>query len=115
MLHHLRRTILGAAEAAHNELTLLKHKVCRCSIVKVEVSQHIAVVVQHAGPEGSADACTALFTLSRAGCPSSQCQVRSDFTPADRTQTVELLIMGQSLILMTFGFLYLTCYIEGKL
>lgn len=96
VLCHLRRTLLGAAEAAHGELTLLKHKVCRRSILKVQVSQDITVVVQHAGPECSIDACTALFTLSRAGCPPSQRQVRSYLTPADSTHTVKLFIVGHS-------------------
>lgn len=91
--HHLHRALLGAAEAAHNEFTFLKNKVSRCSVVKVQVSQDIAVMVQHAGPECSIDACTALFTLSCAGCPPSQCQVCSYLTPADRTQTVKCVIL----------------------
>lgn len=96
VLCHLRRTLLGAAEAAHSELTLLKHKVCRHSILKVQVSQDITVMVQHAGPECSIDACTALFTLSCAGCLSSQRQICSYLTPADSTHTVKLSIVGHS-------------------
>lgn len=61
---YLHRILLGAGEAAHDELTLLKHEISRCSIVEVQVSQDVAVMVQHAGPKRSIDAGTAFFTLS---------------------------------------------------
>lgn len=80
MLPHLHGALLGAAEAAHDQFTLLQHQVGRHRVVKVQVSQDIAVVVQHAGPECSRDARTALLALSRAGCPPAQGQVRSYLT-----------------------------------
>lgn len=50
--------------------------------MKVQVSQNITVMVQHARSEGGADAGAALFTLSCTRCPSTQRQVRGYFTPA---------------------------------
>lgn len=61
---HLHGILLGAGEAAHDELTLLEHKVSRCSIVEVKVSQDVAVMVQHAGPKRSIDVGAAFVTLS---------------------------------------------------
>ena len=82
-LCHLHGALLGAAEAAHDQVAVLKHEVSGCSVVKVQVSQDIAVMVQHAGPECSIDARAALLTLSCAGSPSTQRQVCRYLTPAD--------------------------------
>lgn len=64
MFCYLHGEVLGAGEAAHNKVTFLKHEVSRRSIMEVQVSQDITIMVQHAGPEGSIDARTALLTLS---------------------------------------------------
>lgn len=85
---HLHGILLGAGEAAHDELTLLEHEVSRCSVVEVQVSQDVAVMVQHAGPEGSIDVGAAFFTLSCARGPPSQRQVCIYLTPADRNHRV---------------------------
>lgn len=86
-VHHLHSAVLGAAEAAHNELTVLKHKVGGSGVVEVQVPQDVAVMVQHAGPEPGIDARAALFTLSCAGRLASQRQVCCHLTPADSTHT----------------------------
>lgn len=98
MFQYLKEQVLRAGEAAHDEFTLLKHKVNSCSIVQVQVSQDVTVMVQHTGPECSTDACIALFTLGCAGCPSTECEICSYLTPADRTHTIQ-----QSLIYTSEG------------
>lgn len=96
-LIHLQRTLLGAAETAHQQLALLEHQVGGRGVVEVQVPQDVAVVVQHARPEGSADVRAALLTLSRAGAPATQCQVRSHLAPAGSIAT------GQTGIVMFFS------------
>lgn len=83
MFPHLHRALLGAAETAHSEVTVLKYQVNSCSVLEVQVTQDITVMVKHAGPERRTYACGAVVTLSRTGRPSSECQICSHFTPAN--------------------------------
>lgn len=96
-LLHLQGTLLGAAEAANYELTLLKHEVGGRGVVEVQVSQDVAVMMHHAGPEGGADVRAALLALSRAGAPAAQRQVSSHLAPA------RSITCGQILIVMDFS------------
>lgn len=96
VLHHLQRDLLGAAEAAHDELTLLKHEVGGRGVVEVQVSQDVAVMVQHAGPERSVDVRATLFALSCAECSPGQRQVCSYLTPANSIHKVKLFTMRHS-------------------
>ena len=83
---YLHRAVLRAVEAAHGELAVLQHQVGGRGVVEVQVAQHVAVGVQHAGPEGGADVRAALLTLGRAGQGHAQRQVGRHFTAAS-TQT----------------------------
>lgn len=86
-LPHLQRALLGAAEAAHRQLALLEHQVGGCGVVQVQVAQDVAVMMQHARPEGGADVRAALLALSRAGAPAAQRQVRRHLAPARKHRT----------------------------
>lgn len=85
---NLQGILLGAGEAAHNELTLLEHEVNGGSVVEVQVSQDVTVKVQQAGPERSTDVGAAFFTLSRARHPPSQRQVCRYLTPVEGMRMV---------------------------
>lgn len=47
-------------------------------------------MVKHAGSECCTYACGTVFTLSRAGGPSSECQVCSHLTPVNRVRMLKL-------------------------
>lgn len=111
---NLQGILLGAGEAAHNEHTLLEHKVNRGSIVEVQVSQDITITVQHAGPERSTNVGAAFFTLSRAQGPSGQRQVCRYLTPAEGMRTVNAMDGRFNADTTFMMFVSFTGYTEGK-